>query len=534
MASDGKAKSPSRSNTAVGSAPSAGSQAIVTVGRATAEDCLTVRKIVKRFGPLRAVNGIDATFRTGEVHGLLGENGAGKSTLVKMLSGIYQPDDGAIDLCGHPVDIASPLDARRIGISVVHQHSTLVPALTVLENVNLVEGGFGPSSPHVRARLIATASELGFDIDPEARASALSVGQRQRVEITRALMHEARFVLLDEPTSVLALPERAELFAVIDRLVAGGAGVVLVTHRLDEARLQCDRLTMLRQGSVVGVSDHPMDLKEEDLVRTLVGEVPTVARTPRPAGRVVVEARRLRGAPPGGRALEGIDLVVHSGEVLGIAGVEGNGQRELAAALVGSWRPDDGVVELEGRAITDIRPREIGARVADVADEDSLALVSDFSIWENFALRRLAWDMPPTPLRRRRLRREAVDLVQSFEIKTPSVDTAVARLSGGNRRRVLLARELSKRPRLVVSSYASKGLDVRSIEQVKGWINRLADEGAAVVYIGAELDEVLALADRVAVLSRGRIVGCLPAAEATVDEIGKLMLGSTSEDGQGP
>ena len=487
-------------------------------------ELLKVRGLSKWFGSVCANDGIDVTFEPLQVHGLLGENGAGKSTLVKILTGIHQPDEGSIEAAGRPVAIGSPIEARSLGIAAVHQTSTLVPALTVLENVGLVEGGLGRLDPALGQRLLETAASLGFDINPDARIDTLSVGQRQRVEIARALMHDARIVILDEPTSVLAPSERSELFSLIRRITSEGAAVVLVTHRLEEALHECDRLTVLRQGAVVGRSDSPRQLTERDLVRMVVGDVRTFAGRSHDKGRVLLEAVGLAGAPPDGYMLRGINLVVHAGEVLGVAGVEGNGQRELAAALVGSWRPEQGVVRLEGTPIEDLPRRELSRSIADVPDDEAVALTSHLSVWQNLAARALMWEQGPRPRMRARCRRRAAELVREFDIRTPSVETPVGRLSGGNRRRVLLARELSKSPRVVVANNATKGLDARSIEQIKEWLARLADGGAAVVYIASELEELLAVSDRIAVLARGRITGTVAAGTASVDEIGQLML----------
>jgi simple sugar transport system ATP-binding protein len=472
---------------------------------------------------------VDVTFAAGEVHGLLGENGAGKSTLVKILAGLYGHDEGTIEVDGRSVAIGSPIEARALGIAVVHQQSTLVPGLTVLENAQLLEANWGRVAPDLADRLMASGESLGFEVDPGVRVEQLTVGQRQRVEIARALMHEARIVMLDEPTSVLAPAERDGLFEMLRRIKAAGAGIVLVTHRLDEALTQCDRITALRRGKVTGRSDDPRDLDERELVRMLVGEVRTYAKEPRAAGETVVEVKGLCGCPEGGHELRDVELTIGAGEVLGMAGVEGNGQRELAAALVGHWRPDVGEVLLLGRAVGDYRPAERSTMIADIPDDDALAVVPSMSVWQNLALTSLSWSGGPTPRNRARHRRRAAELVQEFEIRTRDIETPVALLSGGNRRRVVLARELSGQPKLVVACYATKGLDVRSIEQVKEWIGRLAASGAAVLYIAAELEELLDVSDRVAVMALGRITGTVSAASADVDEIGRLMLADVTD-----
>lgn len=491
----------------------------------SAPPSLAVRGVCKRFGSVTANDRVDVTFAAGEVHGLLGENGAGKSTLVKVLAGIHQPDEGAVEVDGRSVTIDSPLAARALGVAVVHQQSTLVPRLTVLENAVLVEGGYGRVEPTLADRLVEAGERLGFEIDPHACVERLTPGQRQRVEIARALMHEARIVVLDEPTAVLAPAERRDLFAMLRRITSAGTGVVLVTHRLEEAIGECDRLTVLRAGRVVGRADEPGRLASRDLVRMLVGEIAFHTRTSRPVGPPVLEASAVSGAPvEGGRRLEGIDLTVCSGEVLGVAGVEGNGQRELAAALVGSWRPEEGSVCLRGREISAISAARRSALVADIPDEEELTVVAELAVWQNIALSRLCWQESPTPWARARARRRAAELVEAFGIRTPDVETPVGWLSGGNRRRVVLARELSKEPVLAVASYATKGLDVRSQEHVKDWMGRLAAAGAVVVYIASELEELFAVSDRIAVLARGRITGIVEADGFEAEAIGHLML----------
>jgi simple sugar transport system ATP-binding protein len=498
--------------------------------RAAVEWSLEARAIVKHFGAVRANDGIDVTLRPGEIHALLGENGAGKSTLVKLIAGVYTQDDGELLIAGRPVQIDSPRTSRELGIAVVHQSSSLVPALTLLENTVLLTDSLGRIDGSIRQAITRTASTLGFELDPDQKISRMSVGQRQRAEIVRALMHDARLILLDEPTAVLAPQECRELFALLKRLVASGTGVVLVTHRLDEALEQSDRMTVLRQGKVVGASDAPSELTTGDVVRMLVGEVKIYARKPRAIGPPVLDATGLVGAPPHGHPLRGVNLSVGAGEVLGVAGVEGNGQHELAAALVGSWQPDEGTVVLSGRSIFDYTARQRVQLVADVPDDDGVAVIADAPVWQNLALGELSWESAPTPRTRRRLRAAASRLVEEFEIKTASVDTPVGRLSGGNRRRVVLARELSKASKLVVASYATKGLDVRSVEAVKTWVGRLAGQGAAVVYIAAELEELLDISDRIAVLARGRITGVMPSKTANVGEIGRLMLAESGEE----
>ena len=494
---------------------------------------LNVSGLVKRFGPVHANDGIDVEFTAGEIHALLGENGAGKSTLIKILAGIYRPDEGTIEVSGRPVRIDSPSRARELGIAVVHQQSMLVPRLTVAENVTLQEGGLGRIDRSLAERLVESGKRLNFDLDLDAPVERLTLGERQRVEIARALMVDARFVILDEPTAVLAPAERADFFQLLTRLAAKGVGVVFVTHHLAEAIEHSRRITVLRLGQVVGRTDDTTELSESDLVRMMVGEVEFRGKVAAgPVGADVLTLRGVSGAPPGGRRLEGVDVAVRSGEVLGVAGVEGNGQRELAAVLTGAWTPTEGSVELRGKPLNDYTPTERVQLVGDVPDDHALGTCDELSVWENIALSTMTWLEPRTPRNVRRFRESAKRLVREFDIRTPNVNTPVGRLSGGNRRRVVLARELSKKPAVAVLTFATKGLDVRSAEQVKQWTRQLAKDGAGVVYISSDLEELFDVSDRVAVLARGRVTGVLTAEEATTQRIGMLMLVGAEDESE--
>ncbi len=509
---------------------------------------LAVTGLHKHFGRVRANDGIDVTFRGGEVHALLGENGAGKSTLIKCLTGVYRPDSGRVTVDGREVAIRDPADSRQCGIAVVHQSSTLISRLTLLENVVLQEGRLGRIPSELADRLVESGDRLGFSIDPRARVERLSVGDLQRAEIARAFMQEAWLVILDEPTAVLAPAERASLFDLFGSLTAQGVGVVFVTHHLAEALAESSRTTVLRAGCVVGRLESGHQVDERELVRLIVGDdaphpsvvgdvsggplgVPDALATgdgaggdgAGDAGEVRVEVRRVSGAPLWGRALHEVDLTIRRGEVLGVAGVEGNGQRELSALLAGSWSPGSGSVLLDGRPLADYPPPERSKLVGDVPDDHFLATCGELSVWENLALGTFAWQEAPTPGRKALRRRSAADLVQEFDIRTAGVNAAVRQLSGGNRRRVILARELSKHPALLVATYPTRGLDVRSAEQVRARVRRLAEGGSSVVYMSTELEEIIEVSDRVAVMVRGRITGVLSEA-ITIGGIGNLML----------
>jgi general nucleoside transport system ATP-binding protein len=498
-----------------------------------AEHSLVVRDCVKHFGRVKANDGLNLEFASAELHALLGENGAGKSTLIKILAGIYDPDAGTISLDGEPVALDDAMAARRAGISVVHQDSTLVPPMTVLENVVLQEGGLGPIADDLGDRLRDSGRRLGFELDPRARVESLTPGDRQRVEIARALMADARFLILDEPTAVLSPQEKVTFFELLEGLAADGIGVIVVTHHIGDALRYCTRLTVLRAGRVVGESRQRTEgMTEEQVIHMMVGDIELAGdgRVRGEPGEEVLRVTDLAGRLEGARALEGVTLSVRAGEVLGIAGVEGDGQRELAAALTGAWQPEQGTVELKGRPLSSYSSAERAGMIADVPDDQLLGTIPEISVWENIGLTQLAWHKNPTPAQGRKLRRTSSELVEEFGIRTAGVGAPVGQLSGGNRRRVVLARELSKEPVLAILAFATKGLDVRSVEQLKGWTRRLAAAGTAVVYISADLEEVLAVSDRIAVMAHGEITGTLDAGEADVQRIGRLMLGGTHRE----
>jgi general nucleoside transport system ATP-binding protein len=505
-------------------------------GSAASAHTLQVRELSKHFGHVTANDGLDLDFRSGEVHALLGENGAGKSTLIKILAGLYEPDSGTILLDDEPIRLESGAAARQRGISVVHQESTLVPRLTVLENVVLQEGGLGPISADLGQRLVESGRRLGFTLDPKATVETLTPGDLQRVEIARALMADAQFLFLDEPSSVLSPQEKVTFFNLLSALAEGGLGVVVVTHHIGDAIRHSARLTVLRGGRLVEQCRMPVEgLTEETVVHMMVGDIEfrDQRRSTASMGTEVLRVSGVGGRLDG-RPIENMTFTVRAGEVLGVAGVEGDGQRELAAALTGAWVPDHGTVEIDGRRLDDYSTALCAHLVADVPDDQRLGTINEISVWENIGLTELAWRERPTPSTKRRLRKATTELVQEFGIRTGSVNAPVAQLSGGNRRRVLLARELSKKPAVAVLAFATRGLDVRSVEQVKEWTRRLAAAGTAVVFISADLDEVLAVSHRIAVIAHGELCGILDAEEADEHVIGRLMLGGSAEAGVGP
>ena len=500
--------------------------ALVSPGGSETVAFLEVEGIHKSFGPVVANAGVNARFQFGHIHALLGENGAGKSTLIKILSGIYEADSGQIRIRGENHQIRSTADAKRAGIAVVHQHSSLIDRLSVAENIALVSDGLGFLRREVIAQFTRTALSLGFAIDPKRSVDSLSMGDRQRVEIVRAMMTRASVLILDEPTATLAPNERVELFALFEKLAEAGSAVILVTHRLDEATRYCDAVTILRAGTTVFESQNPRGLTPGDLVLAMVGENRLVLDShPAIPGPSLLEVRNVRTRCPNSKRSLSVDnLTIASGEIHAIAGVEGNGQNDLAGLLTGGWAPDEGEVALEGKRIASLDPAVRSATVAHVPDDESLGFSVKLRVWENLFAEHMLYQRAPSAKTRNVMRDQAAQLVARYNIQPPSVDAVGGQLSGGNRRRVQIAREFSKSAVLVVCNYATKGLDVQSIQQVKNWCRELANGGAAVVYIASDLDEMLEIADTVSVLSRGRLSETRRTADATSDWLGHLML----------
>jgi len=494
---------------------------------------LEMHAITKRFPGTLACDRIDLDVRPGEVLALLGENGAGKSTLMNILYGLLAPDAGEIRIDGEPATIRDPADAIRRGIGMVHQHFMLVPVLTVAENVILGQEtvlGPGVLDLHEAERRIRTlAEQLGFEIDPRTRVDQLSVGQQQRVEILKALYRGARILVLDEPTAVLTPQETQEIFGVLRRLQAEGTSIIFISHKLDEVLAIADRITVIRRGRVVGTRT-PAETNEEELAELMVGrEVSLVVdRGASHPGEPVLRITGLHVSDDrGNEMVRGIDLEVRAGEILGIAGVAGNGQDELVEALVGLRRPTAGTVELSGRDVTGKSPREM--RLRDVAfvpaDRQRFGLVLSYPIRDNLVLT----DYFEPPFARGPLRNEkAVDerareLVAEFDIRTPSVMTHASALSGGNQQKVVVARECSGDTSLLVLDQPTRGVDVGSVEFIHKQVIAKRDASTAVLLVSAELDEVLELSDRIAVIFRGRLVATFDADEAEREKIGLLM-----------
>ena len=496
---------------------------------------LCLSGITKRFGDLVANDRIDLIAEGGEIHALLGENGAGKTTLMNVLDGLYRPDEGAISLDDNPVHFGNPGDAIRAGIGMVHQNFMLIPAFTVAENVML---GFERVSRfglldrrRARTEIRELSQRFGLEVDPDALVGDLSVGQQQRVEIVKALAREAQVLILDEPTAVLTPQETDELFTVMRSLRESGRTILFITHKLKEVLAIADRITVIRLGKVVGTT-RPQESSEQELAAMMVGRgvVLEVAKGPAKPGEVVLEAQGLTVVDESGRlAVDGISFEVRAGEILAVAGVQGNGQTELAEAVTGLALDVGGIVRVGGRDLTGASPRALlRSGVANIP-EDRLkdGLVGDFTIAENLVLD--VYDERPFSrggaLDWGAIYQSAEERVREFDIRAASIHLPAKTLSGGNQQKVIVARELSRTIRLIVASQPTRGLDVGSIEYVHGRLVSARDAGTAVLLISAELDEVLALADRIVVMYRGRLVGPFEAGVLTREQIGLLMAG---------
>lgn len=494
---------------------------------------LEMRGITKRYPGVVANDRIDLDVRAGEIHALLGENGAGKSTLMNILYGLAVPDEGTILLDGQPVEISGPSDAIARGISMVHQHFMLVPVLSVADNILLgAEIMSGPlfldrRTAHRRIRELGT--QFGFEIDPEALVQTLPVGAQQRVEILKALYRDARILVLDEPTAVLTPQEAREVFQVLRRLAAEGRSIVFISHKLHEVLEIADRITVIRRGKVVG-SRVPHETDEQDLAELMVGrEVQLVVdRGVSHPTEPVLEVSDLRAKDDRGHeTVRGISFEVRAGEILGLAGVAGNGQEELVEALAGLRSPASGSVRIAGRDVTGAGPRTLqSAGMSFVpGDRHRFGMVLSFSIEDNLVLTQY----DESPYARHGVRDDsavaawAQRAIAEYDIRTPSADVPAGTLSGGNQQKTVVAREFSRDLRVLVLDQPTRGLDVGSVEAIHRQVIQKRDAGAAVLLVSAELDEVLELSDRIGVVYRGELVAMLDGRSADREQVGLLM-----------
>jgi ABC-type uncharacterized transport system ATPase subunit len=497
----------------------------VTVSAAALE----LHGITKRFGDLVANDGIDFDVRRGEVHALLGENGAGKTTVMRIAYGLTQSDAGQVVVDGRALAIRSPRDAIAAGIGMVTQHFALVRPMTVAENLALGRSrGLGLDLDEARRRVVGASERFGITIKPDARVDDLSVGQQQRVEILKALSRDCRILILDEPTAVLVPDEVQALFGTLRSLVADGLSVVFISHKLAEVRAISNRVSVLRRGRLVGTVPGATD--ERELAEMVVGRA-TIG-VERPAADIPASAApilRIRELDvPGSHgipALSRVSLDVHGGEILGVAGVSGNGQTELVDVLSGMRAPSRGSVEVDGAELAGADPtRVMRARVGRIPEDRHASLIGDLSVAYNLVLERLDEFRTGGRIDERRVHDHAVELIERFDIRARPSDP-VATLSGGNIQKVLLARVLSRDPRLLVVSQPTRGLDVGATEYVRSQLLERRANGAAVLLVSEDLDELLALADRLVVMYEGRIVGEMPTAKADVARLGMLMAG---------
>ncbi|WP_035609973.1 ATP-binding cassette domain-containing protein [Hylemonella gracilis] len=511
----------------------------------------------KRFGALQALSEVSLELHPGEIHCLLGENGAGKSTLCNLVFGVHQPDAGDLMLAGAPYRPHSPADALAQGIAMVHQHFSLVPDMTVLDNLLLGQANDARWGVLDRkagaARIRAMRERYGLELDPQARIQDLSVGERQRVEIVKCLVRDPRLLVLDEPTAVLLPDEIKALLAVCERVAQQGCGVVLVTHKLAEIQQIAHRATVLRAGRVVARSEAPA--REIDaLVRAMIQrELQTTAQAtaqaPGPASLVPARAPRLPGQPvpeaalhadgltvrdaDGVLRLDNFTLLVEPGEIVAVAGVEGNGQSELGAVLSGMLAPTEGRYFIHGQELTRATPRALTRAGCGVVPEDrhALACVTGLSVTDNLLLDRLRDYRRFGLLDRSAMRTAALDLMQRFDVRAASPDVAFGGLSGGNQQKAVLARELTLDSlRFLLAAQPTRGLDVGAVEAVYGHIRAAAARGVGVLLISSELDELLSVAHRVVVLYRGRIMGSCATAGADRARIGAWMAGHRVEE----
>jgi general nucleoside transport system ATP-binding protein len=498
---------------------------------------LQTKGLTKRFGSLVAVNDVDFGLRKGEIHALLGENGAGKSTLCNVVYGYYKPDGGEVIVKGKEVKIGSPRDGMRAGIGMVHQELMLIPNMTVLQNLSLTTD-IKLTNPilelgGIKSKLMEMEETYGLLVDPEAQIEDLSVGERQRVEILKCLFIGADILLFDEPTSFLSKIETEKLFVSLKKMASEGRSIVFVTHHIDEVMAIADRITVMKLGKVVATKLRS-EMTPDQLAMLIVGRevMYNVKKVAVEIGKPVLEldgvsADNDLGTP----AVRDVSFELKSGEILGVAGVSGNGQRELDEIVTGMRRPKLGKVLLEGKDVTRDHPDEVRrAGVAHVCEEHRTGFIFDFSLMENLVLAPFIADRfkKGILLDDGMLRAKTRELLKEYNVMAPSEEAPLRTLSGGNKQKFLLARELFWGPKVIVANNPTKGLDVGSAEYIRNILMKQKAQGKAILMISADLDEVLDMSDRIAVMNQGRIVGMVDAKGADIHELATLMT-STSK-----
>ncbi|WP_419919032.1 ABC transporter ATP-binding protein [Candidatus Poriferisocius sp.] len=509
--------------------------------KAVPSPVLEVEGITKTFPGVIANEDVSLTLNEGEIHCLLGENGAGKSTLVNMVFGLYRPDRGTIRVRGESVQLDNSGDAIARGIGMVHQHFQLIPVFTVAENIILGNEvtrrkGTFLDLDSARNRIATLAERYGLAVDPDATVGELSVGEQQRVELVKALFRDADILILDEPTAVLTPGEVDDFFEVMASLTGQGKSIIFITHKLREVLAVADRITVLRAGRVVGRTTVE-GATQQSLANLMVGRdvVFQVEKTEADPGEPVIQVHGLRANDDRGvETVAGLDMDLKAGEIFGVAGVQGNGQRELVEVICGMRPATGGRVEILGQDTTGWTPRRINnLGVAHIPENRSKhGVVAQHSVADNLVLNHYH----RAKFSRHGVRNtaaveaEAEDLVAQYDVRTPGIKVPVSTLSGGNQQKVIVARELSSQPRALVVSQPTRGLDVGSIEFIHRKIINLRDRGAAILLVSAELDEIMSLSDRIGVLYRGKLVGTVNAAEARREELGLLMATGTAKD----
>ncbi len=496
---------------------------------------LELRGITKRFPGVLANDHVDLTLEKGEIHALLGENGAGKTTLMNILYGLYQPDEGEIFVKGKKLIVHSPTDAISAGIGMVHQHFMLIPVFTVTENVMLGDEMTKAAGVLDRASAAKKVQQISEDfqlaVHPDAYISELPVGVQQRVEIIKLLYREADILILDEPTAVLTPQEADELFKIMRSLTDQGKSIIFITHKLREVLRAADRITVIRLGKVVG-STTPKKATESNLASMMVGRdvLLRVDKKDAKPGKPVLEVSDLNVTDDRKHlTVEEVSFDVHAGEIVGVAGVQGNGQTELVEALTGLRQPLSGKIKLLDSDITNATPREITelgvAHIPEDRQRDGLVL--SFPVSDNLVLNTYyrAPFSKGVIMQEKKIASSAREVIQDFDVRTPSPHTLVGSLSGGNQQKVIVARELSRPVKLVIASQPTRGLDVGSIEYIHKQLVARRDQGVAVLLVSSELDEIMQLSDRIAVMFRGKIVDILDAKKTAKREVGLLMAG---------
>ncbi len=502
-------------------------------------DTLEMRNIVKRFPGVLANDCVNFDVHGGEVHALLGENGAGKSTLMKQLYGLYHPDEGQIIFDGQPQIIHTPKDAIRLGIGMIHQHFMLVDSLTVAENVALglpSTRGLITDLDRVSGRIKELAHVYGLDVDPDAYIWQLSVGQQQKVEIIKALYRGAALLILDEPTAVLTPQEVDDFFVTLKQMANDGHALIFISHKLHEVMAFTNRVTVLRDGRNVGTVN-TSETNKNALAEMMVGRPLNLERHYKEinCGKPRLKIENLSAlSDRGTSALKNVNLSVCEGEILGLAGVSGNGQPELAQIIAGLRMPTSGKIMIDDDDITGFSPMQmIEHGVAYIPEKRNVdGLIKDFTVTENLILRDLDNEVysKNSFLKMQNIAEETEKLVKTFNVKTPSIETPIKSLSGGNAQKVILAREISRQPIVLIASQPTRGVDIGATEYIHERIIQQREEGTATLLISEDLDEIFALSDRIAVIFHGEIMGVVDRKEATLQSIGLMMAGETTAE----